>query len=83
MGRRAGGAGGTNRGGATAHGTRRRERMEQMERMERGRVGNPPYGTTEARRGGLRETIPGGFRETQNFASLQAGGGWCGMLNEC
>ena len=41
MGRRAGGTGGTNRGGATAHGTRRRER--------RGRVGNPPYGTTGTR----------------------------------
>ncbi len=48
MGRRAGGTGGANRGGATAHGTRRRERMERMER--RGRVGNPPYRTTEARR---------------------------------
>ena len=54
----------------------RKERMKRMKRMKRmGRVGNPPYRTTEARRGGLRET--------QDFASLQAGGGWCGMLNEC
>ena len=29
------------------------------------------------RGGGLRETMPGGLRETQNFASLQDGGaGW-------
>ena len=39
--------------------------------------------------GGLttRHTEPrgrrGGFRERQDFASLQDGGGWCGMLNEC
>ena len=51
MGRRTEGTGGTNRGGATAHGTRRRERRERMERM--GRVGNPPYGTTMPREGWL------------------------------
>ena len=34
-GRRAEGTGGTNRGGATAHGTRRRERMKRKERRER------------------------------------------------
>ena len=71
MGWRTEGTDGTNRGGATAHGTRRRER--------RGRVDNPPYGTAMMREGGLRETMPGGLRETQNFASLQAGGnGWNG-----
>ena len=33
----------------------------------------------DGRGGGLRETMPGGLRETQNFASLQAGGnGWNG-----
>ena len=33
----------------------------------------------QGRGGGLRETMPGGLRETQNFASLQAGGnGWNG-----
>ena len=52
MGRRAEETGGTNRGGATAHGTRRRGRMERRERMERGWVGNPPYGTTGTRRAG-------------------------------
>ena len=48
-GRRAEGTGGTNHGGATAHGTRRKERRGRMKRRERrgrrGRVGNPPYGT--------------------------------------
>ena len=67
-GRRAEETGGTNRGGATAHGTRRRERRERMKRKERrewrerrgrrgrgGRVGNPPYGTRWTR--GLMEGV--------------------------
>ena len=57
--RRAEETGGTNRGGATAHGTRRRERMKRKERRERrergGRVGNPPYGTRWMR--GLMEGV--------------------------
>ena len=63
MGRRTEGTEGTNRGGATAHGTRRMER--------RGRVGNPPYGTTGTQRRGQGDDTRGAQGEARFCVSTK------------
>jgi len=73
MGRRAEETGGTNRGGATAHGTRRRERMERRKRRgRRGRGGTEGTERTDETEGteGTDETE--GTEETEGTR----GAGW-------